>query len=56
VPGRKPSPRAVRTVLSESSYREASSRIGSAIRASRGVDALAELVTGVCSGSPVESD
>lgn len=45
---------AVRAVLAERSYREASGRIGSAIRASRGVDALADLVAGVSSGSPVE--
>ncbi|MDQ0821666.1 UDP:flavonoid glycosyltransferase YjiC (YdhE family) [Arthrobacter sp. V4I6] len=48
--------RAVRAVLSDSSYREASSRIGSAIRASRGVDGLADLVADVCSGSPVERE
>jgi UDP:flavonoid glycosyltransferase YjiC (YdhE family) len=45
---------AVRAVLSDSSYREASSRIGGAIRASRGVDGLADLVADVCSGRRVE--
>lgn len=43
---------AVRAVLSDSSYREASSRIGGAIRASRGVDGLADLVAEVCDGRP----
>ncbi|CAI3796551.1 glycosyltransferase [Pseudarthrobacter sp. MM222] len=45
---------AVRAVLADSSYREAGSRIGSAIRASRGVDGLADLVAEVCSGRPAE--
>lgn len=36
--------KAVRTVLTDSSYREASGRIGSSIRRSRGVDELAELL------------
>lgn len=45
--------KAVRAVLSDGSYREASRRIGSAIRASRGVDELAELVDMVCSGRSV---
>ena len=45
---------AVRAVLADSSYREASSRIGGAIRASRGVDGLADLVADVCSGRRAE--
>jgi hypothetical protein len=45
---------AVRAVLADSSYREASSRIGSAIRGSRGVDGPADLVAEVCSGRPAE--
>ncbi|WP_028278908.1 nucleotide disphospho-sugar-binding domain-containing protein [Arthrobacter sp. H5] len=36
--------KAVRAVLADNSYREAAGRIGEAIRASRGVDALADLV------------
>jgi len=46
--------KAVRAVLANSSYREASIRIGNSIRASRGVDELAELVESVCSDSPSE--
>ncbi|MFI5085927.1 MAG: glycosyltransferase [Actinomycetales bacterium] len=42
--------KAVRTVLSSPSYREASGRIGSEIRASRGVDELADLVESVSGG------
>ena len=48
--------KAVRTVLSDSSYREASNRIGSAIRASRGVDELADLVASVCADKSVERE
>jgi UDP:flavonoid glycosyltransferase YjiC (YdhE family) len=48
--------KAVRTVLSTSSYREASSRIGTAIRASRGVDDLADLVASVCSDRSLERE
>ncbi|WP_323960480.1 hypothetical protein GC088_03240 [Arthrobacter sp. JZ12] len=36
--------KAVRTVLADSSYREAAERIGEAIKASRGVDALVDLI------------
>ncbi|MFE4229067.1 glycosyltransferase [Arthrobacter sp. NPDC056886] len=48
--------KAVRTILSNSSYREASSRIGTAIRASRGVDELADLVASVCSDRSLERE
>lgn len=48
--------KAVRTVLSNSSYREASSRIGTTIRASRGVDELADLVASVCSDRSLERE
>ncbi|SDL87739.1 nucleotide disphospho-sugar-binding domain-containing protein [Arthrobacter sp. ok362] len=48
--------KAVRTVLSNSSYREASSRIGTAIRASRGVDELADLVESVCRDRSLERE
>ncbi|SDL46774.1 UDP:flavonoid glycosyltransferase YjiC, YdhE family [Arthrobacter sp. ov407] len=48
--------KAVRTVLSNSSYREASGRIGTAIRASRGVDELADLVESVCSDRSLERE
>ena len=48
--------KAVRTVLSNSSYREASNRIGTAIRASRGVDELADLVESVCSDRSLERE
>jgi UDP:flavonoid glycosyltransferase YjiC (YdhE family) len=42
--------KAVRTVLSSPSYREASGRLGREIRASRGVDELADLVESVSGG------
>lgn len=45
--------RAVRTVLADSSYREASGRLGGAIRTSRGVDELAELVETIAASSPL---
>ncbi len=48
--------KAVRTVLSDASYREASSRIGEAIRASRGVEELADLVESVCSARSLERE
>jgi hypothetical protein len=48
--------KAVRTVLSNSSYRDASSRIGTAIQASRGVDELADLVDSVCSDRSLERE
>ena len=48
--------KAVRTVLSDASYREASSRIGEAIRASRGVDELADLVESVCSARSLDRE
>ncbi len=45
--------RAVRTVLANSSYREASGRVGGSIRTSRGVDELAELVESIAVSSPL---
>ena len=45
--------RAVRTVLTDSSYREASGRIGGSIRTSRGVDELAELVETIAASIPL---
>lgn len=48
--------KAVRTVLGNGSYREASGRIGRAILASRGVDELADLVESVSNESSLKQE